>query len=157
MDASAFVECAKIFVDQTRRRVFPGETIPRDEKIFSAFEPYVRRISKGEARCPAEPGVPASFPVGGLGFVLQCEIMREGTDVDRSAPPVERAREKHPDLGAVGLDRGFHSPENRRRLEDLLDCAALPKKGRRAKKTRCARGARSSRRCGACTRRWNRR
>ena len=79
--------------------------------------------------------------------------MWEGTDVDQSAPPVERAREKHPDLGAVGLDRGFHSPENRKRLEELLDCAALPKKGRQARKTRRERGARGPRRCAASARR----
>ena len=130
VDAGAFVKCAKTFVDQTRRRVFLGETIPRDEKIFSVFEPHTRWISKGKAGRPVELGVPASILVDRLGFDLQCEIMREGTDVDQSAPLVERAREKHPDLGAVGLDRGFRSPENRKRLEELLDCAALPKKGR---------------------------
>ena len=65
-----------------------------------------------------------------LGFVLQCEIMREGTDVGQSAPLVEWAREKNPDLGAVGLDRGIHSPENRKLFEEPLDCGALPKMGR---------------------------
>ena len=130
MDAGAFVECAKTFVDQTRRRVFQGETIPHDEKIFSVFEPYVRWISKGKAGRPVELGVPVCILVDRLGFVLHYEIMWEGTDVDYAVPLVERAREKHPDLRAVSFDRGFHSPENRKRLEELLDCAALPKKGR---------------------------
>ena len=157
MDAGAFVKCSRIFVEQIQRRVFPGETIPHDEKIFSAFEPTARRLSKGEAGHPAELGVPVRVPVDRLGFVLQCEIMREGTDVGQSVPPIEKARKNRPDLGAAGLDRGFRSPENRKRHEEPLDCAAMPKKGRPARKTRRASGARSSRRCGACTRRWNRR
>ena len=53
--------------------------------------------------------------------------MREGTDVNYAVPLVEKARKLHPDLGAVSFDRGFHSPENRKRLEELLDCAALSK------------------------------
>ena len=74
-----------------------------------------------------------------LGFVLHYEIMREGIDVDQSVP-LSRGAEETPDRGAVGFDRGFHSPEYRKRLEELLDCAALPKKGRRARKTRRQRG-----------------
>ena len=65
-----------------------------------------------------------------LGFVLYYEIMREGADMDQSVPLAEGARKKHVDLQVVSFDRGFHSPENRKRLEKLLDCAALPKKGR---------------------------
>ena len=130
VDASAFVNYANIFVDQIRRGAFLGETIPHDEKIFSVFEPHTRWISKGKAGRPVELGVPVCILVDRLGFVLQCEIMWEGTDVDYAVPLVEKARKLHPDLSAVGLDRGFHSPENRNRLEELLDCAALPKKGR---------------------------
>ena len=36
----------------------------------------------------------------------------------------------HPDLRECSFDRGFHSPANRKRLDELLDTAALPKKGR---------------------------
>ena len=37
--------------------------------------------------------------------------------------------ERFPDLRAVSFDRGFHSPENRIRLDELLDHNVLPKKG----------------------------
>ena len=33
-------------------------------------------------------------------------------------------------MRACSFDRGFHSPDNRVRLDALLDVAALPKKGR---------------------------
>ena len=38
--------------------------------------------------------------------------------------------ESYPDLRACSFDRGFHSPENRVRLDGLLGTAALPKKGK---------------------------
>ena len=39
-------------------------------------------------------------------------------------------RPRYPELRACSFDRGFHSPDNRVRLDALLDVAALPKKGR---------------------------
>ena len=39
-------------------------------------------------------------------------------------------RPGYPELRACSFDRGFHSPDNRVRLDALLDVAALPKKGR---------------------------
>ena len=44
-------------------------------------------------------------------------------------PLVRAAQERFPDLRACSFDRGFHSPENRARLDQLLDLAVLPKKG----------------------------
>ena len=55
--------------------------------------------------------------------------MLKGGDVDRAAPMVEVAQARFPDLWAASFDRGLHSPENRVRLDGLLDCNALPKKG----------------------------
>ena len=42
---------------------------------------------------------------------------------------VEAAQSGFPNLRAASFDRGFHGPANRVRLDGLLDCAALPKKG----------------------------
>ena len=42
---------------------------------------------------------------------------------------VETCQERLSDLRAVSFDRGFHSPENRIRLDELLDHNVLPKKG----------------------------
>ena len=43
---------------------------------------------------------------------------------------VEGTQARYPELRACSFDRGFHSPDNRVRLDALLDVAALPKKGR---------------------------
>ena len=49
--------------------------------------------------------------------------------MNHAVPMVEAAQAQYPDLRAVSFDRGFHSPENRIRLDDLLETNALPKKG----------------------------
>ena len=116
-------------IDQVERRLLRGETIPQDEKVFSIFEPHTRWISKGKAGCPVELGVPVCILEERHGFVLHHEVMWEGSDVDHGVPMVENAQARFPDLRAVSFDRGFHSPGNRVRLDELLDHNVLPKKG----------------------------
>ncbi len=110
-------------IDQVERRLLRGETIPQDEKVFSIFEPHTRWIAKGKAGCLVELGVPVCILEDRHGFVLHHEVMWEGSDVDHGVPMVENAQARFPDLRAVSFDRGFHSPGNRVRLDELLDCA----------------------------------
>jgi hypothetical protein len=44
-------------IDQIRRRVIEGETIPHDEKVFSLFEEHTEWISKGKAGVLQELGL----------------------------------------------------------------------------------------------------
>ena len=118
------------FTNQIDRRVLQGEVIEHSEKIFSVFEEHTRWISKGKAGRVVELGVPLAIVEDQYQFVLDHWIMWEGSDVDVAVPLIESCQEMHPDLRECSFDRGFHSPENRRRLEELLDTAALPKKGR---------------------------
>ncbi len=118
------------FANQIRRRVLRGKTIPQGEKVFSIFEEHTRWISKGKADKKVEPGVPVCIVEDGNGFVLGHEIMWTGGDADVAVPLVERCRKAFPDLRGCSFDRGFHSPSNRKKLDDLLDPDALPKKGR---------------------------
>ena len=114
---------------QTRRRLLLEEQIPHGEKVFSIFEPHTRWISKGKAGCPVEFGLPVCILEDEYGFVLHHQVMWEGGDTDHAVPMVAAAQERFPDLRAVSFDRGFHSPENRVRLDDMLDLNVLPKKG----------------------------
>ena len=116
-------------IDQTDSRLLKDETIPQEEKVFSIFEPHTRWISKGKAGCPVELGVPVCILQDTHGFVLHHAVMWEGSDVDYAVPMVEAAQARFPDLRAVSFDRGFHSPDNRVRLDTLLDDNVLPKKG----------------------------
>ena len=56
-EIEGFMQHAIRQIDQTRRRVMLGETIPHAEKVFSIFEPHTEWISKGKAGVPVELGV----------------------------------------------------------------------------------------------------
>ena len=94
------------------------------------FKEHTRWISKGKAGRAVELGVPLAIIEDQHQFVLDHWIMWEGGDVDVAVPLVESCQAMYPDLRECSFDRGFHSPANRKRLDELLDTAALPKKGR---------------------------
>ena len=123
-------------IDQIDRRLLKGETIPQNEKVFSIFEPHTRWISKGKAGCPVELGVQVCIMESQYQFMMHHEVMWEGSDVDFAVPMVEITKEMFPDFCAASFDRGFHSPENRAHLDELLVDNVLPKKGRLSKAER---------------------
>lgn len=43
-------------IDQAERRVFGGETVPSNEKVYSLFEEHTELIKRGKARAPIEFG-----------------------------------------------------------------------------------------------------
>ena len=130
-----FVMHAVRQIDQIDRRLLKGETIPQNEKVFSIFEPHTRWISKGKAGRPVELGVPVGIAKDQYQFILY-EIMWTDSDVDFAVPIVEITKELFPDFCAASFDRGFHSPANRARLDELLVDNVLPKKGRLSKADR---------------------
>ena len=131
-----FVMHAVRQIDQIDRRLLKGETIPQNEKVFSIFEPHTRWISKGKAGRPVELGVPVCIIEDPYQFILHHEVMWTGSDVDFAVPIVEITKELFPDFCAASFDRGFHSPANRVRLDELLVDNVLPKKGRLSKADR---------------------
>ena len=126
-----FLRHARRQIGQIDRRLLRGEVIRHGEKTFSVFEEHTRWIAKGKAGTPAELGVPVAIVEDDAQFLLDHAILWKGGDVDAAVPPLVRAcLEGYPDLRACSFDRGFHSPENRVRLDGLLVTAALPKKGK---------------------------
>ena len=63
------------------------------------------------------------------GFIPTHAVMWEGGDTDHAVPVVRAALARFPNLRAVSLHRGFHSPANRALLDGLPGVNALPKKG----------------------------
>ena len=125
-----FLRHARRQIGQIDRRLLRGEAIPHGEKTFSVFEEHTRWIAKGKAGTPAELGVPVAIVEDDCQFILDHAILWKGGDVDAAVPLVRACLEGYPDLRACSFDRGFHSPENRVRLDGLLGTAALPKKGK---------------------------
>lgn len=121
-------------IDQTYRRVILDEKIPHEEKVFSIFEEHTEWISKGKAGVPQELGLSVCFLEDQYGFIIHHQVMERQADADIAVPFIEKAKGKHPNLFGCSFDKGFYTPENRRRLYEFLDKLTLPKKGRLSKK-----------------------
>lgn len=117
-------------IDQIRRRVIGGETIPHAEKVFSIFEEHTEWIRKGKAGIPQELGVQVCVMDDQYGFILNHMVMQNTIDKRVAVPFVEQTKSKYPDLGSCSFDRGFYTPENRIGLGQILDRVVLPKKGK---------------------------
>ena len=124
-----FIAHAQRQLDQVERRLLRGEAIAHEEKVFSVFEEHTRWVSKGKAGTPVELGVPVALIEDQHQFILHHKILWEGEDVDVAAPMVSEAQALYPELRACSFDRGFHSPDNRIKLDALLDLNVLPTKG----------------------------
>ena len=125
-----YVGHARRQMAQVERRLLKGETIAHEEKVFSIFEGHTRWVSQGKAGTPVELGVPVCVMEDQFQFILHHKILWSGSDVDLAAPMVQETQALHPDLRVCSFDRGFHSPANRVRLDELLDLNVLPRKGR---------------------------
>jgi len=125
-----YVAHAERQIDQTRRRVILGETIPHSEKVFSIFETYTEWICKGKAGVSQELGLPVCIIEDQHGFVLNHYVMQHVTDVEIALSFTEDTVNKFPKLTGCSYDKGFHSPNNRVKLGRILEKVILPKKGR---------------------------
>jgi len=128
-----YMSYAEREIDQIRRRVLEGETIPHDEKVFSIFEPHTEWISKGKAGVPVELGLRVCIVEDEHRFILHHQVMEKTTDDKIAVPLVKDTQQRFPQVATMSFDKGFHSPENQRALSALLDRAVLPKKGRLSK------------------------
>ena len=108
----------------------------KDEKVFSIFETHTRWISKGKAGTPVELGVPVCVLEDNHGFILHHEVMWQGSDVDYAQPMIRETQARFPDFRWCSFDRGFHNPENKLVLDELLDHNVLPRKGSLSKADR---------------------
>jgi transposase, IS5 family len=125
-----FLTHAERQIDQIRRRVLQGEVIPHDEKVFSVFEEHTEWICKGKAGVPQELGLRVCILEDQYGFVLHHHVMQQQTDDAVALFMVRETQQRFDRLTQCSFDKGFYSPDNRQRLEEILDMPILPKKGR---------------------------
>jgi hypothetical protein len=64
------------------------------------------------------------------GFILNHRVMENEQDVDVAVPFIKDTKKKYPNLSTCSFDKGFHSPENKKKLSAILDEVILPKKGK---------------------------
>ena len=117
-------------IDQIRRRVLSGETIPHGEKVFSIFEEHTEWISKGKAGAPQELGLRVCVVEDQYRFYLNHLVMRKTTDGKVAVALMEENKKIYPQLSSCSFDKNFYSPKNKEELERILDLVVLPKKGK---------------------------
>jgi len=125
-----YISHAERQIDQIRRRVIEGEKIPHDEKVFSIFEEHTEWICKGKAGVPQELGLRVCIIEDQYGFVLYHTVMQAQTDDDVAIPMIKETQRRFPQLSTCSLDKGFYTPAVRKKLDELLKLAILPKKGK---------------------------
>jgi hypothetical protein len=117
-------------IDQIRRRVLHGETIPHAEKVFSIFQPHTEWISKGKAGVPVERGLRVCMVEDQHRFILHHQVMEKTTDDHVAVPVTQAAKQRFPTLTSISFDKGFHSPRNQTELAKRVERVVLPRKGR---------------------------
>jgi hypothetical protein len=125
-----YIAHAERQIDQIRRRIIAGETIPHHEKVFSIFEEHTEWICKGKAGVPQELGLSVCILEDQFGFILHHHVMEKQKDVDVAVSMVLEAKRKFPGLSVCSYDKGFYSRSNKQKLQTILDEVVLPKKGR---------------------------
>ena len=130
LQIEGFMAHAKRQIDQTKRRVIQGETIPHAEKVFSIFEPHTEWVSKGKAGVPVELGVKVCILEDQHQFILHHQVMQKTSDDQVAVSMVKEAKQRYAKLNACSFDKGFHSPENQRELKAQLERVVLPRKGK---------------------------
>ena len=125
-----FMDHAARQIDQVRRRVLQGQSIPHEEKVFSLFQPHTEWISKGKAGVPVELGLRTCVVEDQHRFILHHQVMERITDDAIAVPIVEETKRRFETVRSVSMDKGFHSADNRSGLEQIVDVVVMPRKGR---------------------------
>jgi len=128
-----YINHAERQIDQIRRRVIEGETIPHHEKVFSIFQEHTEWLSKGKAGTPVELGLNVCVVKDQFGFILHYHVMQNEKDVDIAVEIISETKERFPNFRSCSFDKGFHSPYNQEQLAEILDEVVLPRKGKLSK------------------------
>jgi IS5 family transposase len=114
-------------------RIFNGEIIPHNEKIFSLYKPYTEWINKGKAGVPVELGVKVCIMEDQFGFVLNHRVMYKETDDKIAVDFLKSTQELFPKINSVSYDRGFWSKANLEAIKKLVAYMGMHKKGKLSK------------------------
>jgi IS5 family transposase len=129
---TAFCELGDRVIDQARRRVLQGETVPTEEKLYSIFEPHTDLIKRGKTLKPVEFGHKVFLAESAQGLITDYQVL-EGNPVD--SIQVRGSLDRHQELfhqvpECYAGDRGFHSTENVQHCEQAgVSQVCIPQRG----------------------------
>jgi IS5 family transposase len=109
-----FCQLGDRVLDQTRRRVFDGETVPAEEKVYSIFEDHTDLIKRGKVATPVEFGHKVLLAESAQGLITYYEVLNGNPPDEQHLQPVlENHRENFGHVPqSLGADRGFFSEQN---------------------------------------------
>jgi hypothetical protein len=132
------VQEIRIFMERTqqvretaRRRVLQNEKVPNEDKLFSIFEPHTQLYKRGKAGEPKQFGRLVLVYEDAAGFIVHHHLLpRDKGDRDVIVEQTKILQDwLKGKMESLSLDRGFHSPENQRRLLEIVTHPCLPKPG----------------------------
>ncbi len=130
-ELETFVQRTRQVCELARRRVFEGETIPNNEKLFSIFETHTQLYKRGKAGEPMQFGRLTLVYEDGAGFITHYYVLpRDKGDRDVVVEQTRVAQKRHKGKIRRGsFDRGFHSPEIQKELAGILELPCVPMPG----------------------------
>jgi IS5 family transposase len=129
---TSFCKLGERVIDQTRRRVLQGETVPTNEKLYSIFEPHTDLIKRGKTLKPVEFGHKVFLAESSHGLITDYRVL-EGNPVDSdhvqaSLDQHQKTFQQAPEDYAA--DRGFYSDENVQHCKDAgVSQVCIPQRG----------------------------
>jgi hypothetical protein len=130
-DLETFVQRTRQVCELARRRVFDGEAIPNNEKLFSIFETHTQLYKRGKAGEPMQFGRLALVYEDGAGFISHYYVLpRDQGDRDVVVEQTRVIQKRHQGkIRRASFDRGFHSPEIQKELAEILEHPCVPMPG----------------------------
>jgi IS5 family transposase len=125
---------AQHVVDQARRRVLEGQTVPNEEKLFSLFEPHTELLKRGKAGKDIEFGHMIQIQQVGEKFITDYEVYeRRPVEPALLQPALESHRALFgADPSQLAADKGYYeSMDALRALEKTIPVVSIAKKGKR--------------------------
>jgi len=132
-ELEGFLPAMAATVQQARRRVVEGETVPASERVFSIFEPHTELIKRGRRQKPVEFGHAVLLCQTPEKFITDYEVFEErpadcsltGSVIDRH----EKLFGQTPEV--LAADKGFcPDAEEYAELEERIDTLAIPRRMR---------------------------
>ena len=129
---TSYCQLAGRVVDQTRRRVLQGETVPAEKKVYSIFEPHTDLIKRGKVQKPVEFGHKVFLAESARGLISEYRVLK-GNPADnlhvQGSLEYHQQTFQHAPQDYAG-DRGFHSAENVQKCKDAgVTLVCLPQRG----------------------------
>ncbi len=120
-------------VDQAQRRVFQGEQVPNEEKIFSIFEPHTELLKRGKARRNIEYGHMIQIQQSPEKFITGYDVFDkkpvEHTLLDPAAENHKDVFGAYPDT--LSADKAYYDGKTIEDLKRKIENVSIGKKGKR--------------------------